>query len=184
MYGCCHGHSDQWCSCGSWKQFLISTLHSYSPKYSIWILCCTVSFSGCLSTSEGDSPATWTVILASSMALEAEAQGSMSLQLPGPGELTDSPVEEELGEPGLSCLGKVGQSTLQCPACPYLGRVLVLGEVKGGFSPRVGLATFKADSRWSCSVPASSLEKIWGSLQELPYLGITGSVPLNVKCLL
>lgn len=78
----------------------------------------------------------------------------MSLQLPGPGELTDSPVEEELGEPGLSCLGKVGQSTLQCPACPHLGRVLVLGEVKGGFSPRVGLATFKAGSRWSCSVPA------------------------------
>lgn len=78
----------------------------------------------------------------------------MSLQLPGPGELTDFPVEEELGEPGLSCLGKVGQSSLQCPACSHLGRVLVSGKVKGGFSPRVGLATFKAGSRWSCSVPA------------------------------
>ena len=85
--------------------------------------------------------------------LGQKSQGIGSLQLPGPEDLTDSPVEEELGESSLLCLGKVGQSTLQCPACPQFGQGLVVGEVKGSVLPRVGFATFKASSRWSSSVP-------------------------------
>lgn len=50
------------------------------------------------------------------------SQGCTHLQLPGLAILRGLlPAEEELGRRLTSlCLGKVGQSTLQCPACPQL----------------------------------------------------------------
>lgn len=70
---------------------------------------------------------------------------SVSLQLPGPQDWTDSLVEEELGERSLLCVGKVGQSTLQCAACPQLGQGP--GKVKGRWSSSVTTIFFGEDLR-------------------------------------
>jgi hypothetical protein len=52
------------------------------------------------------------------------------------------------GETVLPCLGKVGRSTFQCPACPQLGWCAVSSQGLG-VAQWASFATFKvATSRW------------------------------------
>lgn len=54
----------------------------------------------------------------SSMVVGDRSKGSTILWLSDPEDPADFPVEQELRATGLPCLGKAGQSVLQCPACP------------------------------------------------------------------
>lgn len=75
-----------------------------------------------------------------------EVQGSISLQLPGPEDLRDFPMEEELGGVTLHCLGKVEAINFPVSCWPRLGRVLVLGEALGKLYPVVSVTTTQVES--------------------------------------
>lgn len=67
--------------------------------------------------------------------------GHIDLLWPGLANLRSLlPVEEEPERLTSLCLGKMGQSTLQCPACPQIGQGSAL-EALGQLCPVVSIAT-------------------------------------------
>lgn len=62
--------------------------------------------------------------------------GSVSLQLSGPEEQEDSPVEEELGAPTKLGKTKTGILPFSVLSVHSLGRVLATGEVEGSSLPK------------------------------------------------
>lgn len=94
----------------------------------------------------------------------------ISLQLPGPeGEklFCGGGTWERLT---LLCLGRAGQSTLLCPACPQLGQLLVVGAELGKYFPVVSVTIIQVKTLCCPVIFSADLgvtARIWESVSQL-----------------